>query len=323
MSDAQTNDWAAGIVTVSLNPAIDQTASIPNFAPDAVNRVVWEQADPGGKGVNVSSFLADFGYPSTATGLLGRDNPELFERLFEQKGIGDRLVRIAGKTRINVKIVDDAQQQVTDINFPGQSPTADDLEELLTVIDGLATDQDWFVLAGSVPEGVPSRFYHDLIVRLKQQGRKVMLDTSGDRLQEAIAANPNVIKPNIAELQDILGQTLDSELAIVEAARNLIQQGLQLVVVSMGADGALFVDRDAAVHAQPPAIEVKSTVGAGDAMVAGTLAGLVQGKSLEDCARLGTAFSMGALTQIGPRLPRTDVVLANQSRVSLRSVEEF
>ncbi len=311
---------ALGIVTLTLNPAIDQTVSIPSFAAGAVNRVVWEQTDPGGKGVNVSSFLADFGYPSVATGLLGRDNPELFERLFVQKGVGDCFVRIAGKTRVNVKIVDDIQQRVTDINFPGQPPTDADLESLQGTLEQLAANHNWFILSGSVPDGVPTGFYRDLTQTLKQQGKTVVLDTSGQRLNDAIAAKPNLIKPNLVELQEILGQSLTSEGAIAQAARDLIWRGLQMVVVSMGADGALFVTADAALHAQPPAIEVKSTVGAGDAMVAGTVAALIQGQSLEECARLGTAFSMGALTQIGPRLPPKEVILANQAHVTVRSL---
>ncbi|MBE9103266.1 1-phosphofructokinase [Vacuolonema iberomarrocanum] len=308
------------IVTVTLNPAIDQTISVPNFAIDAVNRVTWEQADPGGKGINVSSFLADFGLASTATGLLGRENPELFERLFAQKGIRDRCLRIAGKTRVNVKIVDDIQRQVTDLNFPGQSPTPQDLEDFSTTLNVLVADQDFFVLAGSTPNGIPTGYYHDLIQRLKQSDKTVVLDTSGDRLRAAIAAKPDVIKPNVAELREIWGQPLASAAAIVQAARDLIQQGLRLVVVSMGADGALFVDDRSAVHAQPPSVEVKSTVGAGDAMVAGTVTGLVQGQSLEECARLGTAFSMGALTQIGPRLPPKATILENCDRVTVQSI---
>ena len=309
-----------GIVTVTMNPAIDQTALIPNFQADAVNRVQWEQADPGGKGVNVSSFLADFGYPSTVTGLLGTQNCESFAPLFEQKNIRNAFVRVAGKTRVNIKIVDESRQQVTDINFPGQAPAAEDLEAVRTTVNQLATDDDWFVLSGSLPQDTPTGFYHDLIRQLKQLGKTVMLDTSGERLQQAIAAQPDFIKPNIAELQEIWGHPLTSEAAIVQAARDLIQQGLRIVVVSMGAEGAIFVDPQTAVHAQPPVIDVKSTVGAGDAMVAGTLVGLLQGKSLADCARLGTAFALGALTQIGPRLPPPEVILGNLARVSLRAI---
>lgn len=320
MNGIQTPHLPPATVTVTLNPAIDQTAFVPNFKADAVNRVVWEQADPGGKGVNVSSFLADFGYLSTATGLLGGENSELFERLFEQKGIRDRFVRIAGRTRVNVKIVDDIQQQVTDINFPGQAPTAEDLENLRRVINQLAIDHDWFIFSGSLPQGAPIELYRDLIGVLKRQGKTVVLDTSGQPLKAAIPAQPDLIKPNLAELQEILGQTLESESAILQAARNLIQRGLQVVVVSLGAAGALFVDGESAIHAQPPLIEVKSTVGAGDAMVAGVVAAWAQGDALQGCARLGTAFSLGALTQIGPRLPPKDAILANQHRVMLRSL---
>lgn len=168
-----------GMVTITLNPAIDHTVTVPHFTADAVNRVAWEQADPGGKGINVSSFLADFGIPSTATGFLGQDNRGLFQQLFSSKGIGDRCVPIPGKTRVNIKIVDPAQHQVTDINFPGLSPTAADLEHLQGEITQLMATHDWFILAGSLPAGVSPEIYRTLTQQLKQQGKTVVLDTSG------------------------------------------------------------------------------------------------------------------------------------------------
>lgn len=308
------------LVTVTLNPAIDQTASIPQFTPDAVNRVAWEQADAGGKGVNVASFLADFGYRVTATGLLGQENPELFQKLFAQKGIADRFVRVAGKTRVNVKVVDDIQQQVTDINFPGCPAAAADLHQLTEILTELTRDHDWFILSGSIPSGVPNTFYWEMVALLKAQNKTVVLDTSGESLRQALSARPDVIKPNLMELQELLGRSLSSEAEIIAAARDLIQQGLQTVVISMGADGALFVTAQSAVHAQPPAVEIKSTVGAGDAMVSGTVVGMLRGYHLSDCARLATAFSMGALSQIGPRLPPVDEIEANCQRVTVRVI---
>lgn len=308
------------IATVTLNPAIDQTASIPNFAVDAVNRVAWEQADAGGKGVNVASFLADFGYTVTATGLLGQENPELFQKLFEQKGIADRFVRIAGKTRVNVKIVDQIQQQVTDINFPGCPATELARQQLTETLSHLAADHDWFILSGSIPSGVPDMFYRDLVSLLKAQDKTVVIDTSGDSLRHALVAQPDVIKPNLVELQELLGRSLSTETEIIAAAQELIQQGLQCVVISMAAEGALFVTAQAAVHAQPPQVEIKSTVGAGDAMVSGTVVGMMRGYSLPDRARLATAFSMGALSQLGPRLPPTDEIEANCDRVTIRTL---
>jgi len=315
------SDISPRLVTVTLNPAIDQTVSIPNFTPDAVNRVAWEQSDAGGKGVNVASFLADFGYGISATGLLGQDNPELFQKLLEQKGIANQFVWIAGKTRVNVKIVDEIQQQVTDINFPGCPATPESLQQLTETLTRLATDHDWFILSGSIPEGVPTTFYGDLVRLLKAQGKTVVMDTSGESLRQALVAQPDVIKPNQVELQELLGRSLANEAEIVQAAQDLIRQGLKSVVVSMGSEGALFVEANQVVHAQPAKVDLKSTVGAGDAMVAGTVVGMIRGYSLADRARLATAFSMGALSEIGPRLPPPATVEANADRVTIRSIE--
>lgn len=311
------------ITTITLNPAVDQTVAIPDFLPDTVNRVLWEQADAGGKGVNVASFLADVGFSVSVTGFLGKENPQLFDSLFHQKKIHDHFVRVPGKTRVNIKIVDDVAHQVTDINFPGVTVQEGDVRRLQDAIAALAHHDHWFVFSGSLPEGVSTQIYHDLIVPLKHHGKTVILDTSGDALRYALPAKPDLIKPNLSELRDLLGQPLEDETAIVTAARELIAAGIPRIVVSMGAAGALFIDAHTAVHAQPPKVEVKSTVGAGDAMVAGTVAGLAQGLPFTDCAALGTAFSIGALSQIGPRLPPREELEANRHRVRVRRVEGF
>jgi 1-phosphofructokinase family hexose kinase len=308
------------IATVTLNPAIDQTVGIPNFRADAVNRVSWRQDDAGGKGMNVASFLADVGHRVSATGFLGRENARLFDSLFAQKGIADHCVRIPGETRVNIKIVDDAQGQVTDINYPGQEPGEGDVRLLHDAVTALAQECDWFVFSGSVPGGLSSNIYDKLIGSLKAQGKTVVLDTSGDALRLGLPAKPDLIKPNQAELEEVIGRSLLSKDDIVAAARELIESGIPNVVVSMGADGALFVNTDSAVHAVPPRVEVKSTVGAGDAMVAGTVSGLVSGKALKDCGAMATAFSMGALSQIGPRLPPLVRLQEMCDRVTVRPI---
>ena len=312
---------ATRIATVSLNPAIDQTALVPNFAAGAVNRVEHEQSDAGGKGVNVASFLAQFGLSVAVTGILGENNIEPFVRLFVEKGIVDRFVRLPGLTRVNVKIVDERQDRVTDINFPGLSVGTADLARLNAAIDALAADTGWFVLSGSVPEGVPNTVYADLVTSLKSRGKTVVLDASGPAFAAAIPTGPDVIKPNIEELQELVGRNLAGHGDIVAAAKQLIDQGIGLVAVSMGPDGALFVERDAAVLAVPPNITVKSTVGAGDAMVAGIVTGTLRGLDLADRARLATAFSLGALGEIGPRLPPPDVVESFMPRVRIQPVD--
>jgi 1-phosphofructokinase len=178
------------VATITLNPAIDQTVSIPNFRADAVNRVAWRQDDAGGKGVNVASFLAAAGHRVSVSGFLGRENDALFKTLFHQKGIADHFIRLPGETRINIKIVDDAQGQVTDINYPGQEPTHQDMAALKVAIHALAHTCDWFVFSGSVPAGLSPNIYNELIGFLKAQGKAVVLDTSGDALRWGLPAKP-------------------------------------------------------------------------------------------------------------------------------------
>lgn len=310
------------IVTLSLNPAIDQTARVPNFTAGRVNRVEWEQSDAGGKGVNVASFLADAGHPVAATGLLGHANAEPFVELFARKGIEDRCVRLPGRTRVNVKIVDEVQDQVTDINFPGLAPAPEDLDRLLAAIDALCAGTGWFVLSGSLPAGVPTGIYADLVRRLKGLGKTVVLDASGAPFAAAVGCGPDLIKPNIDELSELVGRPLGSQAEVLAAARTLIDQGVGLVAVSMGADGALFCAGADAVLAVPPAIVVKSTVGAGDAMVAGLVAGTLRGLDLAGRARLATAFSLGTLGEVGPNLPDSAVIDAFAARVQIRTLNQ-
>lgn len=309
------------IVTLSLNPAIDQTAQVSRFTAGQVNRVEREQSDAGGKGVNVAAFLAHAGLPVTATGLLGNQNDGPFVELFARKGIADRCVRVPGRTRVNVKIVDPQLDQVTDINFPGLSPRVEDLARLDEIIDRLSEEADWFVLTGSVPDGVPVEIYALLIDRLKQRGRQIVLDASGAPLAAAVGRGPQILKPNIDELGELVGRQLDSQAEVLAAARTLVEQGIGLVAVSMGAEGALFVESGTALLALPPRIEVRSTVGAGDAMVAGILLGTLRGLDLAGRARLATAFSLAALGEVGPHLPAMQVVESFIAGVEIRLLQ--
>lgn len=292
------------VVTVTLNPAIDQTLTIPGFAAGQVNRVASSRSDAGGKGVNVASFLADLEMEVVATGFLGADNAGLFEDLFERKGIEDRFVRIAGSTRVGIKIVDDPSGQTTDINFPGLSPRAEDLDELLGRISILAAPGRWFVLSGSLPPGVPAGLYATMIEAIHARGGNAVLDTSGPALREAVAAGPNavpeVLKPNVEELGELVGEVLETPDAVREAAESLLERGVRRVAVSMGGEGAVFLENGRALVARPPVVPVRSTVGAGDAMVAGIVYALYRGLPLEDLARLGTASGAYAVTAVGP-----------------------
>jgi len=309
------------VVTITINPAIDQTITIPNFAAGTVNRVQSSQMDAGGKGINVASFLADFGQPATVTGFLGADNDGIFRRLFERKGIEDRCVRIAGQTRIGVKVSDEILHQTTDINFPGEMPNPADIARLFEILAELKATHEWFVLSGSIPRGVSSGIYEQMVQALA--GKKVVLDTSGEGFRQALPAGPWLIKPNVDELSEYAGKSLDSPAAILEQAHAVMNRyNIHSVVISMGKEGAIFVEGDETIWAVPPPVEVKSTVGAGDAMVAGIVAGKINGLTLAECARLATAFSVTAISHIGSGLPSIEAVQSARKQVTIRELSK-
>ena len=309
----------AKIATLTLNPAIDQTIQVPHFTAGEVNRVSEVRSDAGGKGVNVASFLSHFGHRVAAAGLLGANNTEIFDQLFAQRGIDDHFIRLAGATRVNVKIVDPITQSITDINYPGLANCAEAKQEVFDRMAKLAAmGIETFILAGSVPTGLPATIYRDLTQELKKKGKKVVLDASGPSFAEAIHAAPNVIKPNIDELSELVDRPLPTHEAVVAAAREIATGKIGLVAVSMGADGAIFVTQDEVLLAKPPKTEVKSTVGAGDAMVSGIVHGQSQGLSLSETAALATGFSMGALGEIGPQLPPRNVIEAFAAQVTIQ-----
>ncbi len=307
------------IATVTLNPAIDQTVRVDNFRPGRVNRGQAIRFDASGKGVNVASFLADYGHDTAVTGYLGQANIDIFEQFFAAKSIDDCFVRIPGKTRINVKVVDEMNQQTTDINMPGQTPPQEAIDTLLGTIEQLANSCDWFVLSGSLPPHVPARIYGTIITQLKRQKKRIILDTSGEALREGIQADPTIVKPNIEELQHLLRRSLTSEAEIQQAAHQLLKEDIELVVVSMGRQGAMLVEQAKTIIVTPPAITVKKTFGAGDAMVAGLVAAQIQGLSLADCGRLATAFSMGAIAHLSYNLPPRDILWQYFHQVSVRN----
>lgn len=312
----------AGIVTVTLNPALDMTLDCPGFEAGKVNRVRGQALHAGGKGINVAALLSGWCAPVTAAGFLGQDNASAFNQLFRARGIEDQCRRLMGATRTNIKIVDADNGRVTDINLPGLEVPAEAMVALADDLEDMTAENGCFVLSGSIPAGLPDTVYGNLARRLKARDCFVAVDTSGPPLRAAIAAGPDMIKPNEHELADLLGRPVTGLRTVAAAARELVAGGIGLVVVSMGADGAVFAAPGRLLHAIPPAVEVVSTVGAGDAMVAGVLAARLGGcDDLEDWARLGTAFAAGKLTQLGPRLPDRRVTEELRRAVRIDALE--
>lgn len=294
------------IATVTLNPAIDQTVTLDELRRGHVQRASSVRFNAGGKGVNVASCLADWGLPVAATGLLGADNAGSFEALMRTKAIEDRFLRVEGATRTNIKLVD--REETTDVNLPGFMAKPADLAAADDEAAALAARCRLIVVAGSLPDGAPADHYARLLSRLAGTGKRVILDASGVALTQAIAAKPYAIKPNMAELAELTGEACDSAADAARLARRLQASGIALVVVSMGADGALFCAGEELIRAKLPAVAGGSTVGAGDAMVAGLAAALAEGADLKRTARLASAFAVGKLGLAGPNLPGRDLI---------------
>lgn len=313
------------VVTVALNPALDHTIEVGQLRVGEVNRALRMQVDVGGKGINVASCLADFGVVTAVTGQIGRDNAAQFETLFNAKGIDNRCFYLDGLTRINTKLVDTTSGETTDINMPGPTLEPDAVqalfERLLARIDTLVSPGSWVVATGSLPPQWPADTYQRIITHVHSLGAHVLLDASGTALAGGMAAAPDIIKPNRAELAELIGRPLSDTDSVVAAARELLARpnAPDTVVVSMGGDGALFVNRNEALLAHPIPTELISTVGAGDAMVAGIVAAQIAGLALADCARLATAFSAGKLARLGPHLPAPDTVRALAKMVHISS----
>jgi 1-phosphofructokinase len=293
---------APSVVTITANPALDHTVWVPGFRAGEVNRVERDQLTPGGKGVNVATVLAALGVPSTVSGFLGADNAALFERFFTARGLMDRFVRLPGLTRTGIKIIDDAAGATTDVNFPGLAIDDAAVSALVEQVAAVAAGAKWVALCGSLPPGAPADLYRRLADAARAAGASVALDTSGPALAEGLAGRPTLAKPNRAELEELVGRTLRGTDDLLDSADELRAAGVGTVIVSLGADGALFVDEGGAVVARPPDVRVVSTVGAGDDMVAGTIAATVRGLSLAETASLATACSVVAIAQVGSDL---------------------
>ncbi|MDO5620977.1 MAG: 1-phosphofructokinase family hexose kinase [Paracoccus sp. (in: a-proteobacteria)] len=309
------------IHTVGLNPALDQTVTLDRLVVGEVNRATGTRTDPGGKSVNVASILSDWGLPVTVHGLLGAGNTDSFEALFAQKHITDQMVRVPGLTRTNIKIVE-PDGRTTDINLPGFDG---DAEALYRLRFGLADVRGLVVVSGSQPARLQAGATSDLIAGLIAQGAQVVLDVSGAPLKAALEARalPHVIKPNQHELQDYTGTDLSNRTDLVAAGQALVARGIGLVVISLGIDGAVFLTRDGGVQVAPVTLATGSTVGAGDAMVAGITAGLAEGLALPDLARQATAFSGAKLQNPGPHLPSVETVRTLASQITPRPVADW
>ena len=290
------------IYTVTFNPAIDYVVRLD--APlevGQVNRACGEDCVLGGKGINVSGVLAQLGCPSVALGFVAGETGAWLERGLAAQGLHTDFVHLEnGMTRINVKI---KAGQETELNGAGPDIPDEALHQLEEKLDGL-TENDVLILAGSIPASLPQDVYERLLARLDGRGVRCVVDATRALLVNVLPYHPFLIKPNNHELGEIVGRVLTTDEEIIAAARTLQQKGARNVLVSMAGDGALLVDENGEMHRIGcPKGKVVNSVGAGDSMVAGFVAGYLQSGSYEQALRLGTAcgsataFSLGLATK--------------------------
>lgn len=288
------------IYTLTFNPAVDYVMHTGSVTVGKTNRSSNEEVYFGGKGINVSVVLSELGISSTALGFVGGFTGDALESHLKARGISTDLVRLEnGFTRINVKIKGDFE---TEINGAGPDITERDLSRLMKKLDAL-TAADTLVLAGSVPTSLPRDIYESIMRRLHGHGVRFVLDAEGELLTSALKFKPFLIKPNLAELEGIAKRSLDNDKAIIEEAKRLKKAGAENILVSLGGDGAVLLDGNGEVHrCTAHRGVVLNTVGSGDSMVSGFLAGIEKG--YEYALRLGCAA--GSATAFSPGLAKKE-----------------
>lgn len=297
------------IYTVTFNPALDYVVRMDELALGQVNRTVSEDVQLGGKGINVSWVLRELGHENVALGFVAGFTGKAIEDGLAAKGVATDFIHLpAGLTRINVKL---KAGEETEINGKGPDISAEALEELYHRLDALG-EGDVLVLAGSIPASMPSDVYESILARL--EGKKVLcaVDATRDLLVNVLKYRPFVIKPNNHELGEIFGRTLTTDEEIRECAAKLQEQGARNVLVSMAGDGAMLLDENGVCHRLAAHKgKVKNSVGAGDSMVAGFLAGYLDSGDYEQALRVGSAAgSATAFSDVLATRPEIEALLS-------------
>ncbi|ARF70874.1 1-phosphofructokinase [Kitasatospora albolonga] len=264
------------ILTVTPNPSLDRTYELPGLVRGTVLRATADRVDPGGKGVNVSRAVAAAGHRTVAVAPMGGPEGALLARLLGEHGIEAAGVPVTGSTRINVTLVE-PDSTLTKVNAAGPELSAAEAEDLLEAVRTRSAAADWIACCGSLPRGLPPRWYAELVARSHRAGARIALDTSGAALTAALRERPDVIKPNAQELAGAVGRPLTTVGDALKAADELRERGARAVLASLGADGQLLVEASGAYFATARVTTVRSNVGAGDASLAGFLTAGGQG----------------------------------------------
>lgn len=286
------------IVTLTLNPAIDKSTTVNGIVPDRKLRCSHPVFEPGGGGVNVSRAIKKLNGTSTAIYIAGGYSGNHLQYLLDEEGVESCVVQFKGHTRENLIVVDESSNSQYRFGMPGPALRENEWQKCLDLLKD-ATGVEYIVASGSLPEGVPEDFFGRLACVAKKVSAKLIVDTSGEPLRHATNEGVFMIKPNLGELSNLYGKEELLEADVIKAARTIINNGgSEVMVISMGASGAMLVTKNDVIEVSSPTVKSRSTVGAGDSMVAGMVLALTRGYSWLEVLQYGIAT--GTATTMNP-----------------------
>lgn len=305
------------VLTVTLNPSLDKTIVLDRLQPGMLNRAQEVRQDPGGKAINVARLLHDYDIPVLASGLYGGAEGEELLAGLRQTGLAVQFLPIEGRTRTNLKIVDTSEQVTTEINEQGAEVSSTELAAFMELFNQCLEHTSHLVLGGSLPPGIPVSIYNELIQMANRRGIVTMLDADGEAFEAGLRAVPYALKPNIHELEEWCGHRLHTDEEVVTAGRRLIHLGVSLLIISMGEKGSIAMDEKEAFRVTPFPIVPKSTVGAGDSMVATMIYCMQSNKSLMETAAWTAAAGTLTASKEGTQVCTLEEVKENVHRVQV------
>lgn len=295
------------VLTITLNPTVDKSSSVANIKPEKKLRCEKPKYEPGGGGINVSRGLVRLEVPTTALYTSGGRTGELLTGLLQEEKVVTMPVPVSGDTRENFIVVDTANNEQYRFGMPGATINDSDTETIYNAIQQITPFPNILVISGSLPPGISPDFVVKVIQLAKRNNCKVVIDTSGEALDKALNEGVYLIKPNIGELSRLEKSDYLDNANAVKTAKNIISQGgAELIVISMGAQGAYLITKDNKLHIAAPSVKKLSTVGAGDSMVAGMVAMLAKNESLKNIISMGVACGSAATMNPGTGLFKPD-----------------
>ncbi|HOD36643.1 MAG TPA: 1-phosphofructokinase family hexose kinase [Syntrophales bacterium] len=297
------------IVTLTINPAVDQSSSVEHVVPERKLRCRPPRYEPGGGGINVSRVIAELGGQSLALYTAGGCTGQLLEDLLDRTGIDHRPTRIQGWTRVSLSIFEEATGQQFRFNMPGPDLSQEDPAQFLRSLPTVTPKPGYIVGSGRLPPGVPADFYARVARIGSDMGARVIIDTSGEALRKAVEEGVFMIKPNTNEMNELAGRKLRDEVEQEAAVMDILRKGAaEVLVLSLGAAGVLMATKDGCERMRAPTVPIQSKVGAGDSMVAGIVLSLSRGRPTRDSVLFGLAAGSAAVMTPGTELCRREDV---------------